>query len=161
MVEALKALHDIHMPSPINPWWPPAPGIVGLGVLAIFTTLWLALYLYSKKARQLKKIALRQLSTLESAYHAGDTAAQTAAQISMLLKQVALLFYPREEVAALKGEAWLLFLEKTSKKLDFSAARHALLHLAYHQKSETKDELSELFRLTRCWIKQRSNRCLN
>ena len=161
MVEALKALHDIHMPPPIRLGWPPAPGIIFLLCLFSIIILCLCIRLYGRKAKQFKKAALQQLSAIQSAHQCGEETHQTAAKISLLLRQVALLFYPRSEVASLEGEAWLSFLSKTSQKLDFNTVRDALLHLAYNHQRDSFEDLSQLFTLTGQWIKQRSNTCLN
>lgn len=161
MIDALKDLHDIHMPPPVHLWWPPAPGILVLLVLFFLMLVYATWLFYTRKARSIKKAALRELATLQSALDTNQTAPHVAGQISVLLKQVALLYYPRAEVAALEGEAWILFLSKTAKNVDFSCVRESLLELPYSREIGSKQELDILFALTRRWIKQRSHKCLS
>ncbi len=160
----LSELRDIHLPAPIHPWWPLAPGYL----ILLFVTLSLGIVLiffYRKKrlVRQIKKAALKTLETLVTQYQSGQQSAhESAAQVNVLLKQIALLYYPRSTVAALEGDAWILFLSKTSKKLDFHTAQEAILIMPYSQHPPTSDaHLTTLFVLTKKWIKQRRRPCLS
>jgi hypothetical protein len=158
MPKELGALRDIHLPEPIS-WWPPAPGIIIGSILLLIMCGYLVFYFSTQKTRKIKQMALEQLSWIEKSHH--QNTAQTIAEISILLKQVALTFYPRTEVASLDGEAWILFLSKTSKNLDFKRVQNALLHLAYAPEIKQSTELPILIDLARRWIQQRSNRCSN
>jgi len=158
MVEALKKLHDIHLPAPIS-FWPPAPGYFIMASLFLLLSIVFFIYFYTQKTRVIKRTALEQLSEISKAHEAGTTGQQTAAQISTLLKQVALLYYSRETVASLQGEAWVNFLTKSSKKLNFKSVQHTLVDLPFHP--DANESLTLLLSLTKQWIKQRGIRCLN
>jgi hypothetical protein len=155
---ALKDLHDIHLPSPIG-WWPIAPGYLLLAMLIIFGVITLLLRYRYRRERSIKQEALRQLATLQHLQAETPNPSVTAAQLSLLLKQVALMYYPRETVASLQGDAWLNFLTQTSKRLDFKTVRYALLEMPFHP--EATQPLDPLFPLVKAWIKQRRGRCLN
>jgi len=103
----LSQLRDIHLPAPVS-WWPPAPGWWLL--LALLLTLLLFGYWLLRRRRQnaWRREALAQLQQLR-----GSNEATTAAQLSVLLRRVAISRYPQAEVASLTGEAWLAFLDKT------------------------------------------------
>jgi hypothetical protein len=159
MVNALNELHDIHVPPPIS-WWPLAPGYFLLIMIIVLTSIGIGLHYRYRRARQIKKASLRELTNYQNTYNQHpEQAAVIAAQISLLLKQVALLYYPRDVVASLQGDAWLRFLTESGKKLDFTRERAALLEAPFVP--TTTVTLTGLFSLARHWIKQRSHRCLN
>jgi hypothetical protein len=158
MVDALSELHDIHLPAPIS-FWPPAPGYYIIALVLILFTVVFFIRFYTRKSREIKRAALEQLSEMEQTYQNGGEAHQVAAQISVLLKQVALLYYPRETVASLQGDAWLNFLIQSSKKLDFKSVQHELIELPFHPGEN--QSVTTLLSLTKRWIKQRSARCLS
>lgn len=155
---ALANLRDIHMPVPIG-WWPPAYGWIILGVLALFlVSALIGFLIYYVINNRAKRQALRLLETYRDAYSKQKNAQLTSARISELLKRVALVYYPREKAASLSGEAWLTFLNQTSKRLDFHSVSVLLLECPY--KPSVEQDLSPLFHLAQQWIKQRRGRCL-
>jgi hypothetical protein len=117
------------------------------------------IHLYTRKSRKIKRAALEQLSEIEQVYQSGGQAHEVAVQISVLLKQVALLYYPRKTVASLQGEPWMNFLIQSSKKLDFKSVQHELLELPFYP--EKNKSVTMLLSITKRWIKQRGVRCLN
>jgi outer membrane lipoprotein SlyB len=110
----LSNLRDLALPPAVS-LWPPAPGwwiiaAAGLAAAAILSAAALARYRRNAYRRE----ALRQL----------DTVAFGA--ISAVLKRTALAAWPREQVAALTGAAWLAFLDRTGRTTAFTegAGRH-------------------------------------
>ena len=103
-------LRDIHLPSSIA-WWPPAPGwwivlavIVSLSVLGIF--------LYRRKQRRKMFVAATQeFENIQHHYTDNQNVQLLAKALSIWLRRVCLSFYPRADVAALTGTAWLEFLD--------------------------------------------------
>jgi len=103
---SLDNLREIILPPPA-PWWPPAPGwwmLLGLltllGVIAAFRA-W-----RTWRAAAYRRAALRKLA-----------AAANASAIAEILKRTALVAYPRKDVAALSGAAWLAWLAQTGRRL--------------------------------------------
>lgn len=180
--QELAKLHDIHLPAPIS-WWPLAPGwylLLGLALLL----LGLVMYLMRRAQRhkRAKLQALQLLRQFEQEYQNEANSQQIAMKVSELLRRVALAYYPRTEVAGLQGDAWLAFLTKTSKGIDFNALDSYLLVLPYQparsegssvlEPSRTQDDgpgagllqtadLEPLFLSARQWIKQRGLPCSN
>lgn len=110
----LSRLADIVVPPPV-PWWPPAPGwwIVGAGLLATLAILALV------SVRRYRRNAYRRAALAElAAIPAVDAAGAVA--ISAILKRAALVAYPRAEVAALTGDKWLAFLDRSAATRDFT-----------------------------------------
>ena len=117
----LSHLADIVVPPPV-PWWPPAPGwwILATGCLAALAmSAAVALGRYQRNAY--RRAALAELA----AVNVDGPAA--AAAISAVLKRVALVAYPRSEVASLTGAAWLAFLDRAGATTDFTSGLAASL----------------------------------
>ena len=156
---ALAQLHDIHQPLPIG-WWPLAPGwyvLVFLLVVFFVSVVFLGLrYHYHTRA---KRQALRVLQRYEEEYLQQPNSQLTASRLSELLKRVALVYYPRTQVASLQGRAWIEFLNETGGDSDFNTVRELLIEMPY--KPPEPCDLSPLFHVVSVWIKQRRGRCLN
>jgi hypothetical protein len=101
-------LRDIHGP-PAPGLWPPAPGwwvLVGL-LLLLLVLLVRTLHRRYGALRRRREI-LEELAALRGR----DAGADLAAEVSALLKRVALARFPRSEVASLTGQAWVEFLDR-------------------------------------------------
>jgi hypothetical protein len=111
--DPLAGLHPLREPPPVG-WWPPAPGwwlLLAVLLAALLALGWLLLRRY--RASAYRKRALAQLLTLrEERLERGDPAGYLAGT-NALLKGIALHAWPRAEVAAKSGEAWLAFLNDT------------------------------------------------
>lgn len=156
---ALAQLRDIHMPDPIG-WWPPAVGwyvVAGIVILLLYGVIHYSVR-YWMNGRS-KRRALRILAEYQQAYMQSRDSQVASARISELLKRVALVYYPRLEVASLQGQAWINFLNQSSRALDFNLIAALLIECPYQPAS--KQDLLPLFDLAEQWIKQRSGRCLN
>ncbi|GGI84741.1 DUF4381 domain-containing protein [Legionella impletisoli] len=158
--QELAQLRDIHLPVPVG-WWPLAPGwymLFLVFVLGMACCIWILYrrYLHARSKRQ----ALRLLNEYHVEYKTNHNSKQASARISELLKRVALVYFPREQVAGLKGEQWLEFLNDTGQRIDFKQVRYELLELPYERDNERK-RLDLLFRYAKDWIKQRRKPCLN
>ena len=156
---ALAQLKDIHLPEPIS-WWPLAPGwylliVVGLSGLGLVLFL---LYRWHARGRA-KRQALKLLQIYQDQYKRHENSQETSAKINELLRRVALVYFPRVNVAGLHGEAWLDFLNGSAKDINFKAVREALLEFPYHPPG-AKHNLMPFFNRSRAWIKQRRNPCL-
>jgi len=103
-------LRDIHLPPPPD-FWPPAPGWWLLTAILLLLLAW-ALFLAWRKAR-LVRTQRRLLSLLDELERTGKHEPRQLAQLSILLRRIALMHYPRQEVAGLTGEAWLHFLDSS------------------------------------------------
>lgn len=107
---SLSNLRDIVMPD-APPFWPPAPGLwVALAMVAAILLL-VAWRLYTVRNRNAyRKAGLMLLGNAETAY-----------DVSVVLKRVALAVFPRDQVASLYGDDWAAFLHKTCPRSYFKA----------------------------------------
>lgn len=96
------------------PWWPPAPGwwLVALAViLAAAAVLAVARWWRARVPGNWRADARRQFRRLEDQLRFAD-ARSIAAELSELLRRVAMARYGRRACAGLVGEAWLEWLER-------------------------------------------------
>lgn len=117
----LSGLRDIHMPVPPD-WWPPAIGwwLVLIGVMVVLILGGLGyLYWYTRP----RQYALR---TWAATYKTTRDPVVLARALSALLKRLALMIYPREQVAALAAEAWEAFLQQTVGDTLSDSQRHLI-----------------------------------
>ena len=157
--DALSTLRDIHLPHSISQW-PLAPGWYLIAVLVI--SLLATLVFFVRKAYTFarpKREALRLLTNYQNSYESDMNSQVTSAQISLLLKRVALAYFPREKVASLQGDDWIFFLNQTAKKVNFEEVRAELIEMPYQSPKDC--DLGLLFEMTRQWIRQRRVLCLS
>ncbi|MFT4060599.1 MAG: DUF4381 domain-containing protein [Legionella sp.] len=157
--DPLAQLKDIHLPESVS-FWPLAPGWYMVMTLILLLLFYLMYQVHQRHRHALaKKKALALLDTYQQRYEQEHNVAITSAYISELLRRVALVYFPREQVASLHGEAWLQFLQQTGKGSDFNSVREMLLDAPF--KNDPTMNLEPLFQQAKLWIKQRSIPCSN
>jgi len=144
------SLRDIHIPDPII-WWPPALGWWLL--LASFFILILALFLLRrwllKRHKEPKRIARRELKKLQIEYQQHQNPQILVQKISTLLRRVCISYYPRADVAALTGKAWLQFLDKLVENKPFTQGQGRCLIDAPYIPRKVDIDVDGLFKLCR------------
>lgn len=110
MNPALSQLRDIHLPAPVS-WWPPAPGWWLLAAVALLAALGLYARHRLRRRNRWRRLALSELARLRQG-HESQPPAALLGELSVLLRRVAVSRFPRDEVAALSGDAWLAFLDR-------------------------------------------------
>jgi hypothetical protein len=146
---SLQNLNDIVAPGPV-PWWPPAPGwYVVLLVLAGLLLWGLFRFVRWWRRNGYRREALRELKEIRSA---GTVKAD---RLPVLLKRAALSAWPRAEVAALTGEEWHAFLDRTAETGRFcSGSGESLDRLAWASGSTlTNEEFGRVLKDSAWWLK--------
>lgn len=152
-LDSLAQLRDIHLPEPISAWLL-APGWYLLALLLLLTLGGLAVWYYRYCIRtRVKKLALRRVHVLQQQYQETKQVKALIAELSTLLRRVALAYFPREDIAGLYGEQWLLFLQESGQNCAFTGAGAALITAPYQ--AQAIDDMQPLFELCLRWIKQR------
>jgi hypothetical protein len=150
----LSQLRDIHLPDAVS-WWPLAPGWWILLALAIASAV-LGFFLYRKYiANRWRRAALAELNYLRDSEQLLSPQRQLA-QLSVLLRRVAIQCFPRIEVASLYGETWLIFLGRALGQPEaFQSGAGRMLDVGPYMRAVAidMDDLSSLFALAEQWIK--------
>lgn len=99
---SLSDLRDIALPDAPE-LWPFAPGLwIALALLALVIAAVIYMLRERRKQNAYRRAGLLLLKNANTNY-----------EVSVVLKRVALAVFPREEVAALHGDAWATFLNET------------------------------------------------
>ena len=119
-------------------------GILILSILII--TIWWYISLRHKPIEEINHI----LTNLESR-SAHENSEEILAEISILLKRIAIMRFPQQNPHALFGEKWLAFLDSTGKTTSFTSGHGRALLDSYQKKPlQNRDEL---FSLIKQWIR--------
>lgn len=149
-------LHDIHLPEAVS-WWPPALGWWALPVLLALLTL-LAVLVHRRRRRKAPlRAAQRELKALRRSYRKRLDDPALAAELSRLLRRVAVTQYPRAEAARLTGEDWLRFLDRplagSQRSEAFTrGAGRALMEAPYNPNAQSDGRM--LLDLAAYWIRR-------
>ena len=154
MPKELEQLRDIYMPADPS-WWPLAPGwwvLIGLIVL-------LGLYLGFKNYQHKQHLRWQQrvLNEVDKAIEGQSDRNLQLANISEVLRRVALQRYPNDKVVTLQGEKWLAFLDRTGGDGAFSREEAKQLADAVYRPPQQAGPLTQaddLVKAVRRWIKR-------
>jgi hypothetical protein len=139
----LEALNDIVVPEPVS-LVPQTVGWVVVGVAAIAligVVVLLAWRRYRSNAYRRAALALVDTTPLDA--------------LPALVKRVALATAPRSEVAALTGEAWRTFLDRTYRGNGFTAGPgRALASVSFDPAALDEQSSADLRRLVARWIRR-------
>ncbi|MDH3375427.1 MAG: DUF4381 domain-containing protein [Gammaproteobacteria bacterium] len=148
---ALADLRDIHLPAEPG-WWPPAPGWWFLTAVCILAAIIVARYWRRARQRRVpRREALQQLAAIRDRWRAAPESNPVPPELSVLLRRVALSRFPRANVAALNGEQWLSFLDRTGETTEFSNGAGAMLASAPYRPDGAAD-VGPLLDLAHRWI---------
>ncbi|MBK1654810.1 DUF4381 domain-containing protein [Allochromatium vinosum] len=156
--DPLADLRDWHLPDPVS-WWPLAPGwwLVAVLVLAGLLVV-VRLGVRRRRRTSLQRAARRELERLgrELAVH-GDRR-RYLAELSRLLRRLALARYPRDQIAGLTGDDWLAFLDATCGTGEFSGGiGRVLVDSAYRPADQIDFDPERLAQLVERWIEFNAN----
>lgn len=146
----LTNLHELSLPAAISSlpngplWW----ALVVIGIWFLGHALWQR---YVHWCDQLyRRQALSQLSELQALWQQPTSRVQASRELVTLLKRVALTAWPRVDVAAKVGAAWLDFLTRTTK---LSTVPPTILgELAYLTESQLQQITTEQWQESIAWV---------
>ena len=152
-MEQQLPLKDIHLPDSVG-WWPPAPGWwllpILLALLAVIVRL-----VYRRLTRRTPANSARKLLTNLRQRHSDDPI-QTVAQLSSLLRRVALSLDSRAHVAGLSGEAWLEYLDSFLPDAPFrEGVGRCLADVHYRPTAPDDIDIDALLALCERWLTRR------
>jgi len=124
--ELLARAGEPALPPPV-PWWPAAPGWAIVAGIAATLALGLAWRHWRRHQRAgYRRAALAELERITMPPDPPVPAGVPIA-IATIVRRAALAAYPRREVAALHGEAWLQYLNSRCPRPVFSPQQARLL----------------------------------
>lgn len=128
MQELLTQLKDIQEPAAIG-WWPPAPGwwLAVVILLSLMVIAGLAILRLRHKQQQ-RRYRTEGVHLLRAVDIKNPRAVE---EINILLKRVAVVSFGRRRCAALTGQRWVDFLQRTAGEDLPAPARRALLEGLY------------------------------
>jgi hypothetical protein len=155
MNPALNDLRDIHLPTAVS-WWPPAPGWWLLAALVLLLVIGLLVWQRLRARDKWRRYAMAELASLRVRSDSAEESTGLVRELSVLLRRVAISRFPREEVAALSGDAWLAFLDRPlGEEAGFRASGQLLLTGPYVRSAAIDTQaLNTLFDLCERWLKK-------
>ncbi|TWT35861.1 hypothetical protein KOR34_07570 [Posidoniimonas corsicana] len=117
---SLDLLHDLAEPAPV-PWWPLAPGWYFVLAVLFGAAVWAAWRGWrGYRASAYRREAFKELQS-----------ARTPAEVSELLRRVALCVAPRTTVADLRGDRWADWLAASCPTAMPAEVRRSLVEGVY------------------------------
>ncbi len=152
----LLQLRDVHTP-PAPPSWPPAPGWWLLGLLLLALLGWVAFRVTRYWLRRRRRRLILQALERVAAGFDPEHPSRFLAELSALLRRVAIGRYSRRRVAPLTGRAWLAFLDETGGDGAFSNGVGQIIEAGPYRELEELDP-KPLLELARHWIEKNSTK---
>ena len=152
--QEILQLKDIHFPESPSIW----PLAIGWWLL-ILLLLMVVIYLFfvirnHSRIQKHRKILFNEYATLEQKLK-DSPSKDLIAETNILLRRLALAYYPNQRVASLTGDAWLNFLNKTGQTDRFTNGVGRILIEAPYQPGQLENFHSEKFReVISNWVKK-------
>lgn len=151
-------LKDIHLPEAVS-WFPPAPGWWIVLCLIVISVIAYVVYRRYRRRLRLREEALLILDSIKLDFQQHTNPVRFINEVSGLYRRLVMSLYPRQEVASLRGQAWLDFLNKIgadagAHDVYFNAALGELLLTQQYQKFINCDtaRYEQLYQLSKKWI---------
>ncbi len=149
----MDQLKEIPLPPPVS-WMPQTPAWYVAAGLLILLLAWLGVRaVHSYRRNRYRRAALTELEQIRKATLNNPEALATLPE---LVKRVAFQVAPREKVAALSGDSWLLFLDRSYRGTGFTTGPGRLLPaISYRGPSDiTPEQAAGLMDLVATWIRR-------
>lgn len=145
-------LGPLYEPDPVTFTFD-APGwYLLLFVLSLITLYFIFRRIKKYFQNAYRRAALQYLENIKTQFEASDDTA-CLKDIFILLKQVALKAFGRDQAAKLYGDEWLLFLESKCSDTPFKNYQKLSSKVLYQDKPISKSEFSSLYDISKKWIK--------
>ncbi len=151
--DPLAGLRGYHLPEPPS-WWPPAPGWWVLAAAVLIAVAVLAFWYTRRRRRQAAAHQARhELKALRRRFDRHGDAVEYVRELSKLLRRYAVTAFPRRDVAALTGNAWLDFLDRHAGNAQFiQGVGRQLIDAPY--KPAASIDVEQLAALVDDWIRR-------
>ena len=144
------SLRDIHLPDAIS-WWPPAIGWWLLLLLIIIALFYIPKLYRRLTFTPLQKVANMTFQNIVNQYKEKHDKASFIAATSRFLRQTAMSYCGREDVAQLTGEKWVQALNNLTEQNYFTDdLKQSLINAPYQKKSNINVE--QLIETVQNWL---------
>lgn len=151
VVDPVAGLVDIPLPAPVSLWPQTWPARILLVVVLLGLAVGTVRVIHHWRVNRYRRQALSELRGIEA--RAGSlTPADLARALASLLRRTALAAFPRDEVAALSGAAWLAFLDRTDTARAFSQGPGRALEISAYGPTAGSDAKGQI-QAVRAWIR--------
>lgn len=151
MNESIDSLKDIYLP--IKPSLFPLPWEANTIILVVLLLITVYIF-YIRKKTFSKRIGVNKLEKIYEQYQKDNNSQHCVMQISIIMKRIALAYFPRKKVAKISGIEWLEFLDKTSRTTNFTKGPGSALKDTQYQAS-TDISVKDFMLVCKDWIKKR------
>lgn len=143
-------LRDIHLPDAIS-WWPPAIGWWILLALIIAAFIFIPKLYRRVTYTPLKKIANMTFQNIVEQYNENHNDSNFIIATSQFLRQIAMSYCGREDVAQLTGDKWVQALNDITEQDHFTNDIKQSLVNAPYQKN-THIDVEQLITAVQSWL---------
>lgn len=144
------SLRDIHLPDAIT-WWPPAIGWWILLILIIAAFIFIPKLYRRMTYAPLNKVANITFQNIVAEYKENNNDSTFVIETSQFLRQIAMTYYDRKEVAQLTGDKWIQALNNLIEQDYFSDDIIQTLVNAPYQKNINIDT-EQLINAVQSWL---------
>ena len=149
--QQIDGLRDIHLPDAIS-WWPPAIGWWILLALVIAAIIFIPKIYRRMTFTPLKKVASLTFNNIIERHKKNNDDMRFIIETSQFLRQTAMSYYGREDVAQLTGEKWVQVLNDLTEQTHFNDELKQTLINAPYQKNSPID-VQHLIEVVKNWLK--------
>ena len=145
---SLQNLNDIVVPGGVS-WWPWAPAWYFVAGILVAALIGLTIFGWRRwQSNRYRRLALAELEEIRS------DADGSLQRLPGLLKRTALSAWPREIVAALSGEQWHRFLDKSAGTAQFHDGSGQLLDQLAYGGDLSESEQNQLLQSAEFWLQR-------
>ena len=147
-----ESLRDIHLPDAIS-WWPPAIGWWILLALVIIAIIFIPKLYRRITYMPLNKVANKKFNHIITQYKENNNDSAFVVETSQFLRQTAMSYCGREEVAQLTGTKWVKTLNNMTEQHCFSdEIAQSLINAPYQQNIDIDTE--QLINAVQNWLNE-------
>jgi len=162
----LEQLKDVALPADPG-WWPLAIGW-WIAILAALIVCGVAYFLINRVLKKREQDTWRTMALIEhqrisDEFSTGKNRNKTLAELSVLMRRVALAVQSRRSVASLTDDQWLQSLDIIGETSEYTDGVGNLLYRHQYQRELQIDDdaVSELFELTKSTVKKAGHHTSN
>lgn len=150
VADPVAGLVDIPLPPLVSLWPQTWTALITIVFIVVGFVVWLCWFIHRRRVSRYRRDAIAELERMT---RTSVSPVQLSAALALLVRRTALAAFPREQVAALTGPAWLSFLDRSYGGTEFSDGPGRDLEASVYRQLSSGDDASSLVDLVHRWIK--------